>query len=448
FDHKDIHKKIRIKQKELARRFNIPLLPSDREPGYIGQAALFEILQNARCDFSLYIEDYHNKQIKMWEEGFGLLHILGTLYEVRKYFECPPLDLVRHILEPLNPNTITILWDQNWMHRVLTNAQAMKPYLPYDEMSHTVLKNLVRVQDSRGLTISQVVNWTDLSRKQANRLFDTMTTCGLIHSYVPVMKNLNLSYKVEKNTSPSSEMCEQETLCTSLDDGNDYFLRVSYIHSKNAGKQDINISGLVCNIENYIVEEREWKVPRDSPDVNDILELSKLYHNSDMTISINNRKITRRDLFYVALLQSMPMEVYRKKLDECILRISKGCKIPRKEVELGLRNVLRKNLVRSQYSIIPSHDRHFLFIHFDDEQRKTLDMLGRILPRVPVAYLHSNHSFDYGLVGVVFPTYLACDAREVIQSAVAKSEVNTEVFSLKSFKRGGTANLLRIIEGL
>ena len=441
----EVFDKIRLKQKEIARRLNITILPSDREPGFIGQAALFEVLRNMEQDFTFYMDNVFDKQRTMWMDGFGLLHTLGSLFQIRRYFDCPPIDLVRYLLEPLNPNSITILFDKNWLHRVMTNVHALQPFMPYNKDSYEVLKHLVKIQDVRGLNVSRISDWTGKTRRESSKLFNVMVSCGLIHYSCVVFKNTGIVRTVSKRTAPSKTLTEQDNLCTSLKDGRDYFLNFEFKRRESVDEKFHDFAGQVCNIGHFDVEEKVWKIPKTIPEVTSITDLYSLFHNSELTIPKSESIMTERDLFYIALLQSMPMEIYPMKQEESIHRIAKGCDIPRKEVKQGMRNIHRKNMIRHQYSFIISHCRQFLYVVFDDSPEKSIQLLGKILPSVPVIYVSVSADLGYGLLAITFPEYLACDVRQVIHLALNETDANAELFVVKSFKRGDAANLLALI---
>ncbi|MHA1908315.1 MAG: hypothetical protein ACW98Y_13535 [Candidatus Thorarchaeota archaeon] len=438
--------KITLKQKELARRLNIPILPSDRQAGFIGQSALYEILQNGRYDLSMYFDNIFETQKKMWVEGFGLLQSLASVCYIRRYFNCPPLDLVKYVIEPLNPNTITILWDKNWMHRIITNIQSLSPFLPYNNDTYDVLMKLVRIQDARGANPSRVAEWTGKTRRQATRLLDVMSMCGLIHQYILEPKNTGLVRKFSKNTSTSKMIPFIEILCTSVDDGADYFITSTCDFKDPHDNKCLTTESFACNIENFNLEERFWSLGKPDHVANSIDDIYSLFHNSDCTVPENTKPITNRDIFYIAMLLSMPVENLPKKKSEAVRRISAGCGIPLDEVELGVRNILRKNLIRNLNTFIPSHDRQILFVLFDDTKKKTIPFLGKIIPSAPMTELKANDDMSCGAVFTYYPSYLSCDMRLHVESTLSECDVNGEIFIMKNFKRTGTAHLLSLIQ--
>ena len=59
-------------------------------------------------------------------------------------------------------------------------------------------------------------------------------------------------------------------------------------------------------------------------------------------------------------------------------------KLPKDEVEKSIRNVLRKNMVRNQYSHYAlMEDREVFTIIFDDTNKKTIPFLGEVLQNLP-----------------------------------------------------------------
>lgn len=432
------------KQKEIARRFNIPRLPSDRQPGYLGQAALFESLRLGGYDLSFYIDDLPTKQKRMWEDGFGLLHTLGMLCYCRRYFNYEEIDLVNSMLEPITQTSIGVIWDMNWLQRVISNTLALSPHFPYDTDAIQIFKHLVRIQDNWGLTVDRVMKWTSLRHSNAKRLIHILSACGLVHSYNYVSKNTGIIRTLVKNRFPSKDIVSEELLCTSLKDGQRYYIVTKDEFKDSTTGPFCEIDSTSFNINNYDLQNREWRLGEEakSKDVDDI---KKLLNNSDFTIPDNSISLSSRDLLFLALLHSVPMEHVPKQNNRVMNHIMQYHKVPKKEVELGMRSLFRKRMVSNYYSAPLSHDRLIMFILFEDSIKRTASFLGKIIPVVPKIYLRSNFDLTYGCLYVRYLQSFSQKIHEIVESAILESEVNAEAFHVDSYTRMDTASLLELI---
>ena len=85
------------------------MLPRDRPPGLLGQAALFEVLKEKGFDFKSYLSDfYHN-----WDYGGpkanALIFLLGYIYYLRRFFDSSRVIPVGFNLFPLGTATSKVL---------------------------------------------------------------------------------------------------------------------------------------------------------------------------------------------------------------------------------------------------------------------------------------------------------------------------------------------------
>ncbi|MHA1136840.1 MAG: hypothetical protein ACTSSE_10165 [Candidatus Thorarchaeota archaeon] len=432
------------KQKELARRFNIPNLPSDRQPGYLGQAALFESLRLSGYDLSFYIDDLSTKQKKMWVDGFGLLHTLGMLCYCRRYFNYEEIDLVHPMLEPITQTSIGVVWDKNWMQRVVSNLLNLRPNIPCDTDSIQILKHLVRIQDNWGLTVDRVMEWTGRKHGAAKRLIHIMSACGLVHLYNYVSKNTGIVRTFTKNRFPSKDIVSEELLCTSLNDGQRYYIVTKDEFKDSTTGQYCEIDATAFNIDNYDLQNREWRFGEEA-NAKDADDVKKLLHNSDFTIPDNSISPTPRDLLFLALFHSIPIEHNPRQNNKVMNHLVQYHDIPKKDVELGMRSLFRKKMVSNYYSAPLSHDRLIMFILFEDSIKRTASFLGRIIPIVPKISLRSNFDLTYGCLYLRYLQSFSQKVHDIVESAILESGVNAETFLVESFNRTDTASLLELI---
>ncbi|MHA1907342.1 MAG: hypothetical protein ACW98Y_08615 [Candidatus Thorarchaeota archaeon] len=438
---------ITIKQKEIARRLNISKLPSDRPSGWLGQTALFEVLRNKGFDFKSYVSGWLDKWYRSQSEGFMLLMILGYLTYIRRFFECPPIDLVKHIIEPITSYQFAMTWDDNWVQRVLHNVIPLTPNFLPNKHIHKTLSELMCIQDGWGATVSRVMEWTGLSRSDATHIRSIIRTGWCEHRYRIVSKNTGTVKILTKSQSKWNAVPSFYTVCTSLSDDEDYFISTTDVFKKDAEGKYFEWEGFSTNIELFDLKEKVWMLNPSPPAARTVDDIYALIQNGEHTIPDNNPPPTRRDIFFIALLLAMNTSNHIKKKQEIMEWLTKGYGIPEKDAEQGFRNVLRKNMVRNQYThyAIMGPEREMLTIIFDDKSEKVIPFLGNILPSLPLVWLRTNKDMSYGHLFEHHPTYLSAEIRNLIQSSMKENDVDGEIFVTNSWVFGQPGSILRLV---
>jgi len=112
-----------------------------------------------------------------------------------------------------------------------------------------------------------------------------------------------------------------------------------------------------------------------------------------------------------------------------------------------VRNVLRKNMVRNQYSHYAiMEDREVFTIIFDDTSKKTIPFLGEVLQNLPFFSLQIDAKMGYGHVFDFHPSYLSCDLRRLIESSMTENDINGELLVLQSWGFGQPGSILNLIQ--
>ena len=443
----DILHKIISKQKEITRRLNLSEIPSEKLSGWLGQAALFEVIRNHGFDFKRYIEGFYNKWEKAQSEGYTLLFILGYLYHLRRSFGCVPIDLVKYLVEPITKQPFAISWDDNWITRISTNILNVTPNGLIYKQINNILKNLVRMQDGWGLTTKRIMDWTGKPRIEANHLIDIIRAELMEHRYRIVAKNTGIVGVLTKSQSSTRETPSYHSSCTSLKDGQNYFISITDMLKEDVKKRFFEYEGISINIELYDLEDKIWRMKQSYGITRTIDDIYSIIHNGDQTIPNSNIRPTRRDLLFIALLTGIKGLFNHSNRLFLIRQLTKGFDIPYEEVEKGVRNVLRKNMLRNQYTnySILGIDREIMSITFNDKSKKVIPFLGDVLPSVPVSWLRVDSKMSYGHILVIHPSYLSCDVRHLIETAVKENDVNSDMFLVHQYMLGYPGSILRLI---
>ncbi len=447
FDVDEILNLLTVKQKEIARRLNIARLSSDRPSGMLGQLALFEVLRNKGFDFKSYLSGFYDEWCKSQAQGYCLLYALGYLHYVRKFFGCTSIDLVKALIESITYVHLAMTWDQNWYARLTANMLNVTPNYLSNGHIYQALQNLMQRQDGWGMTISRMKAWTGVSQSTAKHLIDVISSGWLEHRYRIVSKNTGLVKVLVKSQSKWKTLPSFFSTCTSLLDGEDYLVTMADVFKKDVKGKYIEYDAINTNIDSYDQKSQAWKLHSSFQDFLSVNDIYSILPTGDHHVPDNSIPPTRRDLLFIALLTAMDTSCYSKKSQEIVDWFTKGYGIPKKEVDKGVRNVLRKNMLRNQYThfAIMDADRESFVIIFDDASKKVIPFLGDILPNLPISMLHTDGEMSFGLLLDYHPRYFSCDLQTLIETSMREHDVNAEMFILKSWGFGHPGSILELV---
>ncbi|NHJ15285.1 MAG: hypothetical protein EAX95_16510 [Candidatus Thorarchaeota archaeon] len=446
FNINEILQLIPAKQKEIARRLDISALPSSRPSGMLGQTALFEILRNKGFDFKSYVDGFRQNWDQSHVEGYVLLFTLGHLHYLRRFFEYPPVDLVKSLLEPITRYQLAITWDENWVTRILTNIFSVSPANMSNEHIRQVVRNLMGVQDAWGMTVHRVMEWTGESRTSASHLMDIMRASWLEHRFRIVGKNTGTVKILSKSQATSKMLPSFHSSGTSFTDDSEHFISLFDVFRKDAEGKFFELEAMTTNVDLYDPKDQTWKLnpsPKATRTKSDIYSLLQVGNH---TVPDNDILPTNRDLLIIALLTAMDTGHHPNKKQEILQTITKGYGVPHEEAANGIRNVLRKNMVRNQYTHVSMmEDREAFTVIFDDQPKKVIPFLGEVLQNFAFFSFQINYEMSYGHIFDLHPSYLSCDLRMLIESSMRQHGINGELLALHSYLFGQPGSILQLI---
>jgi len=443
----EVLEQLPVKQKEIARRLNISTLPSDRPSGMLGQTALFEILRNKGFDFKSYLDGFYKNWAQSHYEGYVLVFTLGFNYYLRRFFGYPPIDLAKSFVEPITSYQLAISWDENWVNRVLSNIFSVMPCNQSNKQIHQIVRKMVRLQDGWGATASRVMEWTGESRTSASHILEVMRSSWMEHRYRIVSKNTGMVKVLTKSSSSSKTPPSHQSFCRSLMDDKDYFISVTDVLKKDADGMYFEMEAFNTNVELFDLKEGVWKLNPSSHVARSVEDIYALLHNSDHTVPDNDTPPTRRDLLFIALLTGMDTVHYPNKKHRIMKWFTEGFDIPKDEAEQGIRNVLRKNMLRNQYTHqgYADSDREFFAITFDGTSKNVIPFLGEVLPNLLFFMLQTDADMSYGHIFGYYPSYLSRDIRGLIETSMTEHGIAGEHFVVNSWGFGHPGSILQLI---
>lgn len=435
------------KQKEIAGRIDISQLPRDRPPGLLGQAALFEVLKDKGYDFKHYVDDFYRNWDYGGPKSNALIFLLGYISYIRKFFGAPELDLVEFVLRPQKLHQLALTWDENWVVRIFMNSTIHIPNNLTNKHIHKIVGELLSLQDGRGMTEARAMKWTGLPRAKVSHLMDIIRSSWVEHRYRIVSKNTGTVKVLKKSKASSAVMPSFQSSCTSYLDNADYFVTMNDVFRKDANGKFLEFEAWNTNIERYDTKDDTWKLSPSRYSANSLKDIYALLKTGDHLLPDNKIPPTRRDILFIALLTGMETSHHPGKKQEIHRWFTKGYGVPKEEVQPGIRNVLRKHMVRNQYTHygIAGKDREFFAILFDDQSSKTIPFLGEVIPNLMWFWLQTNMDMNYGMVFSSHPSYLSPDLRSLIESSIHVHGVKCEILLIHSWAYGQPGSILQLV---
>jgi hypothetical protein len=435
------------KQKEIAGRIDISKLPRDRPPGLLGQAALFEVLRDKGFDFKSYLDHFYRN----WDYGGpkpnALIFLLGYIYYIRRFFRSPKIDLVKIFLAPQKKHQLALVWDENWVTRIFVNSTKYIPNNLTNKHIHQIVTKLMCLQDGMGMTVPRVMKWTGEPRAEASHLMDIIRSSWVEHRYRIVSKNTDTVKVLTKSKASSKIVPSFHSSCKSFLDNEEYFISMSDMFRKDVDGKHLELEAWNTNIDLFDTKDKRWKLSPSCYSARTVEDIYSLLKTGDHKLPNNDILPTRRDIVFIALLIGMETSHHLEKRQEIIRMFTKGCGVPKDEAENGIRNVLRKNMVRNQYTHygIADFEREFFTIIFDDKSNKTIPFLGEVLPNIMWSWLQTDAQMGYGLIFASLPSYMSSDLRSLIESSMSEHDVNGELFLLHSWSYGQPGSILQLV---
>ncbi|MFW9849981.1 MAG: hypothetical protein ACFFF4_12660 [Candidatus Thorarchaeota archaeon] len=442
----EVLESLNAKQKEIARRLRVSMLLGEKSLGMLGQAALFEILRNRGFTFRSYLNRFRT----MWErsktEGYELLFTLGYIYYLRRFFGYVPIDLVLYLLEPVTRYQLSISSEEFWSNRIITNNLGVRPCVLSNRKINQILTKLVQDQDIHDLTTSRVIDWIGGTKVSTAHLIDILRASRLEHQYRVVSKNTGIVYEFEKSKTKWKTKPSFFSSCTSLDDNETYYVTLRSVFKDDAVRQSFELEAINTNISLYDPKDLCWRLNSSPRQIRTLKDIISLFHNSDLTVPDTNMKLTKRDLFYIALLTTLNPYQQSLKFKEIVDRLVGSFDLPHDEVVRGIQSVFRKNMVRNQYThpaIMEDCESYALY--FDDKKRKIIRFLGEVLQNLPFFTLQISSDMRCGFLVDNHPSYLTCEIRNLIDSSMKEHDVNGEIFAMHSWGFGHPGSILQLV---
>ena len=341
---------------------------------------------------------------------------------------------------------LALRWDENWVTRIFLNSTRYIPNNLTNPHIYEIVKRLVELQDGRGMTISRAVKWTGISHSEAAHMLDIIRSSWVEHRYRIVSKNTGTVKVITKSKSSSKVVPSFQSSCTSLRSNEDYFISMNDVFKKDVNGKYLELEAWNTNLELFDQKDNRWKLSSRRYSAETVKDIYAILKTGDHKVPMNGSLPTKRDIVFIALLTGMETSHYSKKKQVILRCFTEGYGIPKDEAEKGIRNVLRKHMVRDQYTHygIAGNDRRFFCILFDDDSSKTIPFLGQVLPNIMWSWLQTTNDMSYGLIFASHPTYMSSDLQNLIESSIQENRINAEIFLIHSWSYGQPGSILQL----
>ncbi|TFG27366.1 hypothetical protein EU528_12985 [Candidatus Thorarchaeota archaeon] len=435
----EILRKIPEKQKEIAHRIDISKLPSDRPPGFIGQAALFEVMREMNCDFSfslsnddlteefLFFQVLAKSQFSVDFLGYEKDH-----FSVDLYFE--PWDRGRR------SDRRTKIWTDRILSVYFFRIQQNLDFYRKPEL-RTIIKQTLKIQDKRGSTTSRVQNWLNCSISKAKKINKIFNSFSLVHR----INTLNLPRAGLVRTVQESKIVPKPTNLefwfhgTKMKDNSPTFL-VGKIDRKSQGEdRTLELEAVRLNSEMYDDRLSRWSFPQDFSDIQSVNTLHQLFDYSNLNAIDTEIAISERDLFYLGISR---MSYYnRLTYDE----ISRYLDVQVSDVQDAFRNLFRKKLIRNIFKPCASGLSEFIVIGVDDNPNCIIPFLGSVVQVAPTSTLRVSRDFNHACMWHNLPKYLVNEFTTKVNQIGRECNVDPDIFKITTFKPFHLSSIMSLL---
>jgi hypothetical protein len=434
----------KLTQKELVRTIDITKLPVDRPSGYIGQIALFKVLQTYDFDFSYVVE---RTEYEWDKSGFSLIYLLLRHYFVNKEVGCGDIDLISGLLEPREGYQQQIRHGQNWYDRVMRTLGVKSDKLDY--MQHTHLRNILerlhRVHQWRKVSNQKIQEWCGCSRSEANHLQKLLIGIELRKYYHLIPQNLGIVHSFTIGKKAPSSNTTSFIRCSNVENGENEYVNLFHDFPDRVETPHLVTNIFSLNTSLYNEKEGKWTLKTNLCEIKNLHEHSRLHFFPDFH-SDSNHLVTQRDVFLAAF--HLTMTSYAIDIMPCSLEqyIGHYTGIDIDDVSKGLKGLRRKNLLLPVYElgmILPAKT-YFLIIA-EDSCDKIIPYLGSIADSAPSCHFRTSDVFDALHAIVIVPKFLENEFRSIEYDLRETIGLNRQMYTITHYQLYNSSALMSLI---
>ncbi|MHA2022985.1 MAG: hypothetical protein ACTSWQ_04925 [Candidatus Thorarchaeota archaeon] len=439
-DASEIKKQLTVKQKDIAHRVNISKLPSDRPPGFIGQAALFEVLSEMSCDFSFVLD---NELLTEKFLFFKLLALSQFSAELLGYGENQVS--VDAYFEPWDEGRRSDRQIKIWRDRILTiyfyRVQQQFDFYRNADVREIIEQSL-KLKDKRGLTVSRIVEWLNCPKSKAKEMHKIFRSFSLVHrifqmnlpktglvrtiqEYEKIPANVNIEFWFRgKNV---------QTDTTSFLVG-----ILDWKTESNSNAMELEAGRL--SFDNYDKDRLRLNHPQTTSPNKTTRDLNELFTFSNLTYIDRSVKLSDRDLFYLGVSRFASFNALT--YDE----LSKILEINISDIEDGFRNIFRKQLIRSIFKSNSSALGDLIVIKVQGSDLAIVSFVGQIVQMAPTSSFRVSRDFSYGYLWHNLPKYLTEDFIEQVQKKAIENDVLVSIYKITKFRPYHLSSIMSLMD--
>ncbi len=425
------------KQKEIAHRVDSSQLPSDRPPGFIGQAALFAVLRERNADFSYYLN------VSLDELGFSFFRYLANASYIMQFLDYPLTeDIILPFFTRVDESRHSARYEDMWYDRI--NRIYEGSFLGSIDFFRSnqyrdVIENLVGATRHNSLNISNISKWVDCSRRHANLLYNVITRSGSIfRGFIPVLKKLNLTRTMEEGTHGTDSSLELSMRCRHLATQKPTSFYGRLIDFNETDLPLYSIEGEKLNTNLYSRDKKRWEMSESYLEINTMQSLLDCF-NKITPMNTTPIKVSSRDMYAIGALR-----IFRGQSIETFLTDNIG--LTANESHNALRNVFRRGLVIPIYRPQRFGPHRVIFAILSGSSRDVIRSLGQIIQVVPYSTVRFSETGSDAYLFSYIPDTILTQALEALKLINENYDTFDGPYELEHFKSSNFSSILNLIQ--
>ncbi|MFW9844316.1 MAG: hypothetical protein ACFFEV_07060, partial [Candidatus Thorarchaeota archaeon] len=434
-DIDEILKLTRLKQKELAKEIDFNTLPVDRNPGYIGQIALAEVIREFEYDTSYVarISEY------VWDKsGFTLLHQLLRQHFINTELGYGDSDLISGLIKSKEGHQEEVRYEQLWLDRVMRNTG--KLFLQVDYMRNKLLRVFgERVMGDRKWTkisTSYIQKLCNCSRNQARRLKAFLTAFQFNRIFSPFAPNLGISWSFSKTVKRPASNVANLIQCSNLENSTKEYISLTLDIPSRIDTPLLDYGLKSMNLTLYDERSEMWTLKQSLSNATSFKDCSLFRSEIDSNPINKNHNVNQRDVFLSAFLLTLDLPTIE--MMPCSLEkyVSHYCRLDTEEVERGLKAVRRKNLIATEYEshpLLPEYD--IIQSSSQDSPKKIIPYLTSMAESTPATSFVVSEQADCFFGWICIPKNLLKDFLLMEKTFQDTYDLEREIHAVNQFQR-------------
>jgi hypothetical protein len=443
-DIEEVLKLTKMKQKHLAKIVDVDSLPVDRDPGYIGQIALFEALREFKFDTSFVVG---HTEYEWDKSGFTLLHLLLRQLFINNELGYHDLDFISGLAKSKYGDQSDMRYEQLWLDRVVRNASRLNTRI--ETMRHDMLRKICEklhtTHNWTDISTSQIRKLCGCSRNQAKNLKALLISTGVTRRFSISTKKLGLVRSYRKDLRNPQSNTSFLMKCRKVATNSLEYISFHLDFPSRIDCPHFDTTIRTSNISLFNDKVGKWSLRKPQMKKRDLTDFKRfhIYPDSPSTFPHN---IRQRDVFIAAILTVLDSITINSMPCSLEKYISHYAKIEIEEVTKGLRAIRRKKIVLPVYDSrnLVSNFTYFLFLS-QDSSKKIIPYISSIAESVPICQFHVNDDANALEGWSLIPSYIESDFIRLESDLQNTFDIDRELFVVELIRHYSSSALMSLV---